>query len=386
MNRAEVLIVITLFGILFLASVDNQLLIPLLPVLAQDLGTSVARLGRLFSLYAASAAFFNLIAGPATDRYGRLPFLRLGLVAFGLLAFGIHFSSSYGQLALLRSGTGFVAGILSTCVASYVGDVFPYQRRGRIMGMVLSSYFLALVVGIPLSVGLAEAFSWRSVFLATGGLSFLLVAGALLWLPPSARPAERRRQVAFFSAYRQLLQHRVRFSALLTSFLISGGTLSFLTYISGLGFSPGQTSQLFLLAGLAALAGSPFAGWLSDRLGKRPLFLLANTAMGLLLPLILWLDWGVSLFALFFVVTLFVAARQTSLQTVQTELIETQGRGSFIALRNCFSQLGISICVLISGQLLAEHGYAAVVWFSTALTLLSSLVFLLFVPEPAEGE
>ncbi|HLV00141.1 MAG TPA: MFS transporter, partial [Acidobacteriota bacterium] len=72
----QALILATLFGVLFLASVDNQLLIPLLPLLSDDLSVSLQRLGWLFSIYALSAALFNLFLGPLTDRYGRVIFLR----------------------------------------------------------------------------------------------------------------------------------------------------------------------------------------------------------------------------------------------------------------------------------------------------------------------
>ena len=384
MKRTELLIILTLFGILFLASVDNQLLIPLLPVLASDLEVGVAELGRLFSLYALSAALFNLWAGPLTDRYGRLPFLRGGLAAFVLLSFAIYASSAYWQLLLLRAGAGFAAGILSTCVASFVGDHFPYRRRGKVMGLVLSSYFLALVAGIPLAVFVAETWSWRVIFVASAGFAGALLVAAFLFLrTPAGGPAEVDRS-PIWKRYLFLVRSPERSGALLTSFLVSGGTLSFLTYISGLGFSPTETAQLFMVAGLAALGGSPLAGWLSDRIGKRPVFLLSNSAMGVALPMILWLEWGAPLFVVFFTVTLFVAARQTSLQTVQTELISTAGRGTFIALRNAASQLGIALCVLLSGVLFSQFGYTAVVFLASGLTLLASLVFLLFIPEPAE--
>ncbi len=382
-KRAELPIIVTLFGVLFLASVDNQLLIPLLPVLAQDLRVEVAQLGGLFSLYALSAALFNLLAGPLIDRYGRLPFLQGGLVGFVLLSLAVYASSAYWQLLLLRAGAGFAAGILSTCVASFVGDHFPYQHRGRVMGIVLSSYFLALVVGIPLAVFVSEIWSWRAIFIGTGWFAGALFVGVLLSLrAPTKNTAARSPQSSILQRYLFLLSRPERWGALLTSFLVSGGTLSFLTYISGLGFTPTQTSRLFLVAGLAALGGSPAAGWLCDRIGKRPVFLLSNTAMGIGLPLILWLGWGMSLFGVFFTITLFVAARQTSLQTVQTELISTGERGTFIALRNAASQLGISLCVLLAGILYSQFGYSAVIFLASGLTLLASLVFLLFIPEP----
>ena len=75
-----------LFGILFLASADNQLLIPLIPRLSEDLSVTVARLGDLFSIYALAAAVFNLILGPLSDRLGRVVFLRAGLATFAVFA------------------------------------------------------------------------------------------------------------------------------------------------------------------------------------------------------------------------------------------------------------------------------------------------------------
>ncbi len=50
-NRT-ILIVATLFGVLFLATVDNQLLIPLLPMLGREFQVSMATLAWLFSGYA----------------------------------------------------------------------------------------------------------------------------------------------------------------------------------------------------------------------------------------------------------------------------------------------------------------------------------------------
>ena len=71
--KHELLLILVLFGTLFLASVDNQLLIPLLPDLSSELSKSIAQMGWLFSVYALSAAIFNLVFGPLTDRYGRIP-------------------------------------------------------------------------------------------------------------------------------------------------------------------------------------------------------------------------------------------------------------------------------------------------------------------------
>jgi DHA1 family bicyclomycin/chloramphenicol resistance-like MFS transporter len=85
-NR-DIVLIPTLFGVLFLTAVDNQMLIPLLPSMARDLNVSFGSIALLFSVYAFTGALVNLVIGPLTDRFGRLPFLRAALLLFAVLAF-----------------------------------------------------------------------------------------------------------------------------------------------------------------------------------------------------------------------------------------------------------------------------------------------------------
>ena len=100
-----VFLVSTLFLVLFLASADNQMLIPLLPALSSDFNVAAEKVAWVFSIYAISASLFNLLLGPLTDRWGRVLFLKLGLVAFSVLAFATYHASNYGDLLWLRAGT-----------------------------------------------------------------------------------------------------------------------------------------------------------------------------------------------------------------------------------------------------------------------------------------
>lgn len=378
-TRSQVPLIATLFGILFLATVDNSLLIPLLPLVSADLGTSIEALGWLFSGYALSAALFNLLLGPITDRFGRVPFVRLGLSGFALLSLAAYWSRDFGQLFAVRVMAGLAGGLLSTCVASLVGDLFPYQRRGRVMGAVLSAYFAALILGVPIGVQAAQKWGWRSVFIGTGVLAALLLIPTLTGFPTEPKRVGR---ASVFSCYPSFLRRRDTFGGLACSFAVSGATLSFMTFISGLGVTPSQIALLLLISGLAAVVGSPFSGWLSDRLTKRSVFLLSNTLLAAPLLVLSRIPWGFALGSVFFGASLLVAARQTTLQTVQTELVPTRQRGAFIGLRNGFSQLGIAISVFVASRIFGAHGYAGVTVFAAVLTVVGSVIFFLTVQEP----
>jgi predicted MFS family arabinose efflux permease len=346
----------------------------------------MAQMGWLFSLYALSAALFNLMFGPLTDRYGRVPFLRLGLFLFVILAFLTAQSDSYRDLLWLRAATGLAAGLLSTCTASFVGDYFPYERRGRIMGFVLSSYFAALIFGVPLSSLIAQSWGWRTVFLMSSVIAIVLFAGSWLFVPHGPR-AGGKTVGQVWNAYLELAKGKATGSALLVSACISGGTLAFLTYISGylntkFGLDAVAISSVFLIAGLAAVLASPVSGWLSDHWTKRKVFLVSNTLLTIPLLLLIKFQWGVLLVVTLFLISLFIAFRQTSLQTLQTQLVSFDRRGSFLALRNCASQLGISGAVFLAGIFYSDFGYFAVTWLAAGLTLVGSVLLYFLISEP----
>lgn len=382
---SQLLIIVTLFGVLFLATSDNQILIPILPLIGGDLGVSIEVMGWLFSAYALAASLFNILLGPLTDRFGRVFFLQVGLILFAITALGTSLAGTYTEILILRCGAGLSAGLLSTCTASLVGDLFPYKHRGRVMGVVLSSYFAALMLGVPVGAALAQWWGWRSVFRLSLGTALLLFIMLFFFRVPV--PAGQKAIREHYRSYRAFFAGRATHAGLWVSFGVSGGTLAFLTYISGylnqaFQLSAVQISLLFLVAGLAAAIASPASGYLSDRLTKREVFLASNSFLAAPLLMVPFLAWGGLLIAVFFLVSLCIGFRQTALQTLQTELVPRPQRGAFIALRNGFSQLGISLSVFLAGILYSMFGYVAVIFLAAALTLASSLLLFFSVEEP----
>ena len=389
--RLHAWVVPTLFGILFLITVDNQVLIPLLPTLGRDFDVSMHRLGWLFSSYALAAALFNLVLGPLFDHFGRVIFIRATLLGFTLIALVTTTVTGYSQFFWLRTATGVMAGALSTCTTSFVGDFFPYARRGRVMGTVLSAYFAALILGVPLGAWIAEYWNWQRIYLFSFLLGVLLFLCSVAFLPGQAPDPTPRSIRSRFLSYPQLLRGRETVSAVLVSFGVSGATLAVLTYISGhldqtLGIEPVRISWLFLAAGIAAMIGSPVSGWLSDRLTNRKVFLIANTAVVIPLLFLDQLPWGVPLITTFFFISLCIAFRQTALHTLQTELITLERRGSFVALRNSFSQFGISATVLLAGLLYSEFGYLSVTLLAATITLICSALLYQNIQEPGRDK
>ena len=117
-ERRPAVLLAGLFVILFTATVDSQLLIPLLPLLSLDLSTRLSTLGLLFSVYALAATMANVLLGPLSDRRGRVGFLRLGILLLGAAALAAQWSRTFPVLLVVRAAAGVAGGLISVCSAT----------------------------------------------------------------------------------------------------------------------------------------------------------------------------------------------------------------------------------------------------------------------------
>ena len=124
------LIVFALWLLVFSASCQTMVIAPILPLIREELGIADAFLGTLVTVYSLMVGIMAVISGPISDRIGRRRILLLGSGAMtGALA--LHtFVDSYVEFLVVRVLAGAAGGVLSGAAVSYVGDYFPYNRRG----------------------------------------------------------------------------------------------------------------------------------------------------------------------------------------------------------------------------------------------------------------
>src|SRR5204863_3540191 len=163
-RRFQWTVALVLFGVLFFGVSDTQLVAPLLPLIAMDLGITPGHAGIIVTTYSLAAAAFALIVGPLSDRVGRKKVLVSGLALFTGASFLTYHVSTFNALVILRGMTGLAAGTLSTCALSFAGDYYSYEQRGRAMGVLSMGYFVAIVVGVPAGALAAARLGWQWVF------------------------------------------------------------------------------------------------------------------------------------------------------------------------------------------------------------------------------
>ena len=383
-------VVLCLFSVLFLGVADSQMVSPLLPAIRGVFARSSYEAGFLFTGYSAAAGLSVLVWGPISDSIGARRALLGGLAGFAAGSLLSLLAWSFAALLAGRALTGMGASLLSLNVITYAGVYFPYARRGWAMGSIFSSYFAALILGVPLASVAAGRLGWRSAFGAAGALALVLLplARRMLPVPPTSERAAHAGPgvTGHVRNYLEFISRRSTLGALLGSLAASAGMMGFLAFVGvwlhdDFAASTEQVALVFFASGAAALVASPMAGALSDRVGKRAQFMVSNLALALLLVALPRAGWGLGLFATFCLISVAAAFRQGPMEALITEVVATGRRGSFVALRNSFSQLGIGLAALGSGHLFERSGYAAVCFLCAALNIMAAGSVLVLVRD-----
>ena len=147
--RQELLLLLSLAGIQFTHIVDFMIMMPLGPQLTNLFALSFAEFGLLVSAYTVAAGLSGLFATTFIDRFDRKHLLLTLYVLFALTTVACGVAPTYGWLMAARIASGFFGGVLSTMTQTIIGDVVPFERRGRATGIVMTSFSVATVAGSP---------------------------------------------------------------------------------------------------------------------------------------------------------------------------------------------------------------------------------------------
>jgi len=133
--------------------------------------TGVALNAGLFYTAAAIASFsVRLIAGRASDRYGRGLFVTVSLIFYTLAMLFLWqaASASIFLLAAILEGAG--AGILIPTIATLLTDRAMPQERGRIFSVCMIGFDVGIAIAGPVLGLVAEQVGYRNMFGFAAGL------------------------------------------------------------------------------------------------------------------------------------------------------------------------------------------------------------------------
>jgi MFS family permease len=153
-----------LMSIGFLSFFDRFATPPMLVVLSDRTGMSLADAVGLVAAYSLLYALGQPVWGFVSDRFGRVAVLRAALAGLAVAAVASTLFSAHAPLLVVRSAAGLMAGCLYPTLLTIIGDTRAGVAKAR--GLSELQVYSALgTTGATLAAGSIAAFTdWRVVF------------------------------------------------------------------------------------------------------------------------------------------------------------------------------------------------------------------------------
>ena len=157
---------------LFLVFLGAGLVIPVMPMLKEDMHLSGSTMGLMISVFAVLQLIVSPIAGSLSDKVGRKLIIAAGMLIFAVseLIFGLGQVVSW--LYISRGLGGIAAALIMPSVTAYVADVTTFEERPKAMGLVSAAISGGFIIG-PGVGGFLAHFGMRVPFFAAALLSFI---------------------------------------------------------------------------------------------------------------------------------------------------------------------------------------------------------------------
>jgi predicted MFS family arabinose efflux permease len=365
--KRERWLLLTLASIQFTSVLDFMIMMPLGPQLTELFGISASEFGFLVSAYTFSAGLSGLLAATYIDRFGRKRMMLTLYPLFGAAALACSFAPTFAWLMVARVASGFFGGVLMALSQTIVAEVIPFERRGRAMGVVMTSFSVATVAGVPLALFLASHFNWHAPFLAIALMVSVCALGAAKTLPSlkghlAAHPVGDSAPNMLANLRLVLVDpNHLRAYAMSASMVFAGfAVIPYIAlYLQGnAGFKPEQIPYVYLTGGICTLISARLIGHWSDRAGKAYAF----RRLALLMPvplLAMTLSAGLPMVGVLLVSSvLFVvmSGRMIPGMALIGAAADPRRRGSFMTLNSAVQSLAMGLAALVGGQILGRDG------------------------------
>jgi len=357
----QVLAIILLALTQFTVVLDFMVMSPLGDMLIKSMGLTTSQFGFAVSAYAFSAGFSGLLTAGFADKFDRkklLLFFYIGFIA-GTLFCGL--SHTYFMLLAARIITGLFGGVIGSISMAIMADLFPLHQRGRAMGYMQMGFGASQVLGIPISLYIANHWGWQSPFIMIVGLSALMWLITLLKMHPVTKHLHLKNdKTAILHLWHTLKLPHYRTGFLMTALLSLGGFMMMpwgsAFAVNNLHVSYGQLPILFMASGIAALIIMPLVGKLSDKIDKVKLFTIA--AIWMMVIIVIYTNLKPVPFPVIMLMNILmmigIMSRIVPAMALVTALPKMQDRGAFMSINSSLQQIAGGIAAGVGGLIVVQ--------------------------------
>jgi MFS family permease len=386
--------VIALSVVMLILMAGSSAVSPILPQYARDFGVSITIVGLVLAVNNSMRMLFGFPAGAITDRWGRKPFITVGML---ITATGALVSWSASKVEMLFIGQALVgigAALYATAALSMVVDLADETNRSKATGLYMMGYHLGTIFGPGVGGWLAYRYGTNSPFLMFSILA-AMAAIAAIFLTRETHPPQRvvsshgveqadtarANPPGVGLPWREVLTRNLIITYLINfafRFGFNGLMWTILPLmIADLGLDSRVTGLIFMtLGGLSMLFFFP-SGVLADRLGRRTVMLPGAVMGALAFLLFRWantLPWIIGASA-------FLGISGGFISTIPAALVgdfaPEEIRGTAMGVYRSIGDLGLALSPAILGFVGDHFGLHATFLVTFGLWSLTTLSMLL---------
>jgi EmrB/QacA subfamily drug resistance transporter len=175
----------------FMAALDNLVVTTALPSIRKDLGGALSDLEWTVNAYTLTFAVLLMFGASLGDRFGRRKLFVVGLSIFTGASAAAALAPGINELIAFRAVQGVGAAIMMPLTLTLLSAAVPAERRGTAFGIWGAVNGLAVASGPLIGGSLTEHISWQWIFWLNVPLGLALIPLARLRLAESTAPAAR---------------------------------------------------------------------------------------------------------------------------------------------------------------------------------------------------
>ena len=384
----QILVIFLLAITQFTVVLDFMVMSPMGDMLMKSMNLKTSQFGMAVSAYAFSAGISGLLTAGFADKFDRKKLLLFFYIGFiiGTLFCGV--AHNYVMLIAARIITGLFGGVIGSISMAIVADLFPIQKRGRVMGFMQMGFGASQVLGIPISLYLANAWGWQTPF------QMIVVLASIVWLivlvkmkPVTKHLTEKTEKSALMHLIHTISQKHYRIGFLSTAVLSIGGFMmmpwSSAFAINNLKITQQQLPIVFMVSGVSSLIIMPVMGKLSDTVDKFKIFFFASLMMIIMVLIytnLTPIPFGfILLFNILFMISMM--SRMVPAMALTSGLPKMQDRGAFMSINSSLQQIAGGVAAIVGGLIVVQKNkYSPLEHYNILgilISLLSTLSILL---------
>ena len=357
----DVFVIVVLGLTQFTVVLDFMVMSPLGDMLMKSINLTTKEFGLVVSGYAFSAGISGLLTAGFADKFDRKKLLLFFYIGFIVGTMFCGLANTYHTLLIARIITGLFGGVIGSIAMAIVADLFLIEQRGRVMGYMQMGFGASQVLGIPISLFIANRWGWQSPFFMIVGLSTLVWLVIMIKMLPVNKHLEiKNDRNPVVHLWHTLINKDYRIGYLATAFLSLGGFMMMpwgsAFSINNLKVSQEQLPILFMVAGVASLIIMPVMGRLSDKVDRFKIFAIASVWMMVMVVIYTNLTpvpfWVVMAMNIAFMIG--IMSRMVPAMALTSSLPEMYDRGAFMSVNTSLQQIAGGVAAAVGGMIVVQ--------------------------------